>query len=50
MPMAQATPYELLGGAARVRELVDRFYDLMDSEPEFRGLRGLHQPDLAQAR
>ena len=24
-----ATPYELLGGEARVRELVERSYDLM---------------------
>ena len=26
-------PYELLGGDAAVRALVDRFYDLMDLEP-----------------
>jgi hemoglobin len=31
--MAQATPYETMGGEASVRALVDRFYDLMDSEP-----------------
>jgi truncated hemoglobin YjbI len=25
---AERTPYELLGGDAKVRELVDRFYDI----------------------
>jgi hemoglobin len=44
------SPYELLGGDAKVRELVTRFYDLMDTEPEFAGIRKLHQPDLSQAR
>ena len=29
------TAYELIGGEGRVRELVDRFYDLMDLEAEF---------------
>jgi len=48
--MAQQTPYELLGGEARVRELVERFYDLMDAEPEYLAIRGLHQPELARAR
>jgi hemoglobin len=48
--MPQATPYELLGGESGLRRLVDRFYDLMDAEPAFRGIRVLHQPDLASAR
>jgi hemoglobin len=48
--MPQATPYELLGGESRLRELVDRFYHLMDAEPAFRGIRVLHQKDLAHAR
>lgn len=47
---ARQTPYELLGGDSKVRELVSRFYDLMDAEPGFAGIRRLHQPDLAQAR
>src|SRR5437764_10930240 len=29
------TAFELVGGEERVRALVDRFYDLMDLEPEF---------------
>ncbi len=48
--MTQPTPYELLGGEAKVRALVERFYDRMDSEPEFQGVRKLHQPDLTSAR
>jgi len=46
----QATPYELLGGEARLRELVERFYDLMDLEPEFGGIRKLHPTDLSGSR
>jgi hemoglobin len=44
---AQATPYELLGGEVRLRSLVDRFYGLMDSEPEYYGIRKLHPASLA---
>lgn len=46
----QPTAYELIGGEARVRELVDRFYDLMDLEPEFAGLRALHPASLDGSR
>lgn len=44
------TPYELLGGDAKVRELVDRFYDLMDFEPKYRELRAVHGSILESAR
>jgi hemoglobin len=44
------TPYELIGGDAAVRELVRSFYDLMDSDPTYAGIRKLHKPDLSQAR
>jgi len=50
MASAQATPYQRLGGDAKVRELVRRFYDLMEAEPAYAGIRKLHQPDLSQAR
>ena len=46
----QLTPYEQIGGEAGVRKLVDRFYDLMDSEPEAAGIRALHPADLAGSR
>jgi hemoglobin len=45
-----ATPYERLGGAPRVRALVDRFYDLMDFEPAYADLRRVHGNDLTHAR
>ncbi|MGE5097767.1 MAG: group II truncated hemoglobin [Betaproteobacteria bacterium] len=44
------TPYEMLGGDAKVRELVDRFYDLMDFEPGYRELRAVHGSTLDSAR
>jgi hemoglobin len=44
------TPYEILGGAAPVRQIVDRFYDLMDADPAYAALRALHAPDLAPMR
>lgn len=47
---AEDTPYARLGGDAAVRALVDRFYDLMELEPAYAGIRRLHQPDLAHAR
>ena len=45
-----ASPYERLGGKAGLRELVDRFYDLMDLEPMFAGIRRLHPSTLDGSR
>jgi hemoglobin len=47
---AQPTPFELVGGEARVRALVDRFYDLMDLEPAYAELRALHPGTLDGSR
>jgi len=47
---AKPIPYKLLGGEAGVRALVERFYDLMDMEPAYVGIRALHAPDLGSAR
>ena len=44
------TLYEVIGGEARVREMVDRFYDLMELEPEFEQLRSLHPPSTEGSR
>jgi hemoglobin len=44
------TPYELIGGDSKVRELVDRFYDLMDFEPRYAVLRRAHGSSLESAR
>ncbi len=46
----ETTPYERLGGEAAVRELVDRFYDLMDLETAYAGIRKLHPPALDESR
>jgi hemoglobin len=42
--------FELLGGEMQVRQLVDRFYDLMDLEPQFSGIRKLHPASLGSSR
>jgi len=47
---AAATAFDLVGGEAGVRALVDRFYDLMDLEPAYRELRAAHGDTLEQAR
>jgi hemoglobin len=44
------TPFERLGGEAGVRALVDRFYDLMDLEPAYAGIRALHPSSLDGSR
>ena len=36
--------YTTLGGAATLRAMVERFYDLMELEPEFAGIRAMHPP------
>lgn len=48
--MSGESAYDRLGGEARVRELVDRFYDLMDSLPEAREIRALHAKSLRMSR
>ncbi len=47
---ATGTPFFRLGGETGVRSLVDRFYDLMELEPQFTGLRALHPQDLSGSR
>jgi hemoglobin len=44
------TPFEQLGGDAGVRQLVDRFYDLVDSAPEAATIRTLHAKSLKASR
>ncbi len=44
------TPYEWLGGESAVRQLVDRFYDLMELEPAYAELRAAHGSTLDDAR
>ena len=40
------THYERIGGEAKIRELVQRFYHLMDELPESHGIRKLHPESL----
>jgi hemoglobin len=49
-PADVATPYQRMGGEAAVRALVDRFYDLMDLEAPYAGIRALHPQDLDGSR
>lgn len=44
------SPFEWIGGEPAVRALVDRFYDLMDIQPEFTALRSSHGSTLQEAR
>ncbi len=44
------TPYLQVGGDTGVRQLIDRFYDLMDEVPEYHGIRKLHPQDLVGSR
>ncbi|MDR2195589.1 MAG: group II truncated hemoglobin [Gallionellaceae bacterium] len=41
--------YQSLGGAEKIRALVQRFYQLMDELPEAYGIRKLHATDLSGA-
>lgn len=44
------TAYEQIGGEQGVRELVDRFYDIMDQEEAVTGLRQMHANNLKISR
>ena len=43
------TPYAALGGEDSVRQLVDAFYDAMDTQEAFATIRAMHH-DLASSR
>ena len=47
---ASGTPFDRLGGEPGVRALVNRFYDLMELEPTFAGIRALHPSELEGSR
>jgi hemoglobin len=46
----QTSLYQQIGGDENLHELVDRFYDLMDLEPQFASLRAMHPPSLDASR
>ncbi len=47
---ADVSAFDALGGEAAVRALVERFYDLMELEPVFAGIRKLHPASLEGSR
>ena len=42
--------YDLIGGENKLRALVDRFYDIMDSSPEAKDIRAYHAKSLSGSR
>lgn len=48
--MSMETHYQRIGGEELIRRLVDRFYDLMDEDPDYYGIRKMHPKDLSEAR
>jgi len=44
------TPYDLIGGEQCLLNLVDRFYFYMDTLPEAKGIRAIHQHNLSSAK
>lgn len=50
MTDVQKTPYDLMGGEPAILSIVDRFYFYMDTLPEAKDVRGVHQEDLSRAK
>jgi len=51
LPQTPNNPhYQRLGGETAVRNLVERFYELMDRKPEARAIRAMHPEDLASSK
>ena len=50
----KSTFYQLLGGenggTAKIRELVETFYDIMETDPKASPIRALHPADLTSSR
>jgi len=44
------TTYEKIGGEATISKLTARFYELMDTVPQFAELRAMHPEDLSGAQ
>lgn len=47
---ASRTPYDAIGGAAALRRVTERFYDIMSTAPEAAGIRRMHDADLTPMR
>lgn len=44
------TLFDALGGESAIRKIVDTFYDLMATQPEYVTIRLLHPPDMTGSR
>jgi hemoglobin len=44
------SPYEMVGGESGVRQIVNRFYDIMNDVPEAARIRAMHTADLSPMR
>lgn len=49
-PAPAITPYAMVGGEAGVRRIVERFYDIMDSDPAVAPIRAMHGAELGPVR
>ncbi len=49
-PTAPVTPFDRIGGEAGIRQMVNRFYDLMEADPAYAALRDMHEEDLFPMR
>lgn len=50
MDLSPHTVFDAIGGEAPLRALVDAFYDDMDADPAYAGLRALHPAELTGSR
>ena len=48
--MTENPHYDRIGGETKIRELVARFYELMDTLPETQQIRQMHARDLRASR
>jgi len=48
--MSTQSPFERIGGSKAIGAIVNAFYDLVETDPRFAELRGMHAPDLAPMR
>tara|TARA_R110002096_G_scaffold196966_9_gene380092 strand:- start:4541 stop:4966 length:426 start_codon:yes stop_codon:yes gene_type:complete len=46
----QTTMYDWIGGEQGLRKLVDRFYQVMDTEEQAKTIRAMHKEDLSDIR
>lgn len=46
----KVTPFDMIGGADVIQSIVNRFYDLMETDAAYAELRAMHAPDLDPMR